>query len=80
MYTKESSHETFRMPKNNLDVTFEEAYKNHNNEVLQARVENKISTIYDGKVPRHNKSDAQDAIRTIPGISCAVFSTQDKLF
>ena len=37
MYTKESSHRTFRIPNNNLDVRFEWAYQNHNNEIVQTR-------------------------------------------
>ena len=37
MYTKESSQQTFRIPNNNLDVRFEQAYQNHNNAVVQTR-------------------------------------------
>ena len=42
IYTKESSQQTFEIPKNNLNVRFEWAYQNHNNEILQIR-KNKIS-------------------------------------
>ena len=37
MYTKESSQQTFRIPNNNLDIRFEQAYQNHNNEIVQPR-------------------------------------------
>ena len=43
MYTQESSQQTFEIPNNNLDVKFEKAYQNHNNEILRTRKENKIS-------------------------------------
>ena len=43
MYTKESSQQTFRIPNMHLDVKFERAYHNHNNEILQTRKENMIS-------------------------------------
>ena len=33
MYTKGSSQQTFEIPNNNLDVKFEKAYPNHNNEI-----------------------------------------------
>ena len=35
MYTKGSSQQTFGIPNNNLDVKFEKAYQNHNNETVQ---------------------------------------------
>ena len=37
MYTKGSSQKTFEIPNNNLDVKFEKAHQNHNNEILQTR-------------------------------------------
>ena len=45
MYTKESSQRTFKIhvPDNNLDVRFEKAYQNHYNEIVQNRMDNKIS-------------------------------------
>ena len=43
MYIKESSQQTFEIPNNNLDVKFEKAYQNHNNEILRTRKENKIN-------------------------------------
>ena len=40
LYTKESSQQTFEKPNNNLDVKFEKAYQNHNNEILRTRKAN----------------------------------------
>ena len=37
MYTQGSSQQTFEIPKNNLDVKFEKAYQNHNNEILRPK-------------------------------------------
>ena len=34
MYTRESLQKTFEIPNNNLDVKFEKAHHNHNNEIL----------------------------------------------
>ena len=34
MYTQGSSQQTFEIPNNNLNVKFEEAYQNQNNEIL----------------------------------------------
>ena len=48
MYTDENSQQTFKIANNNLDVRFEMAQQNHNNEIPQTRREN--ITIYDGKV------------------------------
>ena len=78
MYTQGSSQQTFEIPNNNLDVKFEKAYPNHNNKIRRTRKENKIS--HNGKVSKHNDSDAQDVFRPIPGLfSCAVTSTRDKI-
>ena len=38
MYTTVSSPQTFKIPNNNLDVRFERAYQNHNNEIVQTRM------------------------------------------
>ena len=43
MYTQGSSQQTFEIPNNNLDVKFEKAYQNNNNEILSTRKKNKIS-------------------------------------
>ena len=43
MYTKESSQQTFKISNNNLDVRFEKAHQNHNNEILWTRKKNKMS-------------------------------------
>ena len=43
MYTQGSSQQTFETPNNNLDVKFEKAYQNQNNEILKTRKQNKIS-------------------------------------
>ena len=43
MYTQESTQQTVEIPNNNLEVKFEKAYQNHNNEIVQARKENKIN-------------------------------------
>ena len=43
MYTHGSYQQTFETPNNNLDVKFDKAYQNHNNEILRTRKENKIS-------------------------------------
>ena len=37
LFTKDSSQQTFKVPNNNLDIRFERAYQNHNNEILQTR-------------------------------------------
>ena len=37
MYTKDSSQPTFRIPNNDLDVRFEQAYQNQENGILQTR-------------------------------------------
>ena len=39
MYTKEGSQQTFKIPNNNLDVRFEQAYTNHNNKIEDTKVE-----------------------------------------
>ena len=39
MYTQGSSQQTFEIPNNNLDVKFQKAYQNHNNEILWTRKE-----------------------------------------
>ena len=39
MYNKESSQQTFKIPNNNLDVEFERAYQNHDNEIVDQKVE-----------------------------------------
>ena len=68
MYTQESLQQTFEIPNKNLDIEFEKAYQNHNNEIPWTRKENKIATIYDGKVSQHNNSNSQDAFRQISGL------------
>ena len=43
LYTRASSQHTFGIPENSLNVKFEKAYENHNNEIPRTRKENKIS-------------------------------------
>ena len=45
IHTKESSQQTFKIPNNNLDVRFEQAYQHHNNETVQTRKQNKTSQL-----------------------------------
>ena len=63
MYTKGSLQQIFEIPNNNLDVEFETAPQNHNNETHEYYgPESRTSwdTIYDGEVSKRNNSDAQD--------------------
>ena len=46
MYIKESSQQTFEIPNNNSDVRFEMAYRNHNNEILQATLQRILKRVW----------------------------------